>query len=95
MILVHLCARRELTTLQMTSVFRLLLVTCLAAITWLALTSDPMPTAFQVWDKLNHWVAFITLAFLADYSFPQSQKNWIKWISLTAYGLGLEIIQLL
>ncbi len=76
-------------------VFRLLLVTCLAVITWLALTSETMPTAFQIWDKLNHLAVFITLAFLADFSFPQSQKNWIKGVFLATYGLGLEIIQLL
>jgi VanZ family protein len=77
----------------MTSVFRSLLLICLTAVTWLALTSDPMPSVFQVWDKLNHWVAFITLAFLADYSFPRARRNWIKWVSLAAYGLALEVIQ--
>ena len=79
----------------MTFAFRSLLAICLAAITWLALTSEPSPVSFQVWDKLNHWVAFVTLAFLADYSFPGQQRNWIKWISLAAYGLGLELIQLM
>lgn len=79
----------------MTYAFRSLLAICLAAITWLALTSEPSPIGFQGWDKLNHWVAFFTLAFLADYSFPGHQRNWIKWISLAAYGLGLEVIQLI
>lgn len=79
----------------MINAFRTLLLVCLTAITWLALTSEPLPVGYQAWDKPNHWIAFITLAFLADYSFPRSQRNWIKWISLAAYGLGLEVLQLL
>jgi len=79
----------------MTYAFRSLLMICLTAISWLALTSEPLPTGLQRWDKLNHWVAFVILAFLADYSFPRVQRNWIKWICLATYGLGLEVIQLL
>ena len=79
----------------MTYVFRSLLGICLTAVTWLALTSELLSVGVQVWDKLNHWIAFVTLAFLADYSFPGLQRNWIKWISLAAYGLGLEVLQLL
>lgn len=75
--------------------FRALLLICLTAITWLALTSEPLPVGYQAWDKPNHWVAFFTLAFLADYSFPGSRRDWIKWIILAAYGLGLEVMQLL
>ena len=73
--------------------FRALLLICLTAITWLALTSEPLPVSYQAWDKPNHWVAFFTLAFLVDYSFPRSRRNWIKWMLLIAYGLGLEVMQ--
>lgn len=77
----------------MTVAFRILLLVALSTITWLALAPDPLADSYQVWDKLSHWMAFITLAFLADYSFPLMRKNWIKWISLAVYGLGLEVVQ--
>ena len=51
--------------------------------------TDEIPT----WDKFNHLFAFVTLAFLTDHSFPGLKYEWIKWISLAAYGLGLEILQ--
>lgn len=77
----------------MTYAFRTLLLICLTAVTWLALTSEPLPIGYQAWDKPNHWFAFITLAFLADYSFPRCRRNWTKWMLLAAYGLGLEVMQ--
>ena len=79
----------------MTHLFRSLLLIALTAITWLALTPDPppLPLSYHVWDKFSHWVAFITLSFLADYSFPLMQKNWVKWVALAAYGMCLEVVQ--
>ncbi len=73
--------------------FRLLLVASLSVITWLALTDRPMPEGVPGWDKANHLLAFLVLAFLADYSFPDIRRHWIKWLLLLAYGLGLECLQ--
>ena len=55
--------------------FRLALAACLAFITWMALTSSP-PTAGGLFalDKVNHLVAFVTLAFLAHNAFPAGSR---------------------
>ncbi len=73
--------------------FRLLLIACLSVITWLALTDRPMPEGVPTWDKANHLMAFLLLAFLADNSFPDIERHWIKWLALLAYGFGLECLQ--
>ena len=47
----------------------------------------------QVWDKLQHFVAFIVLATLLDYSFPKHSFNARKFLVLVGFGLLIEIIQ--
>ncbi|MCB1824427.1 MAG: VanZ family protein [Candidatus Competibacteraceae bacterium] len=54
------------------------------------MTAVPVTTA---WDKLDHALAFFTLALLAEQAFP----GWPFWRGLTlgllAYGVGIEIAQ--
>ncbi len=67
---------------------------CLCLTTWLALASDPLLLpGTQIWDKLNHFIAFFVLALLTDNAFPGSKPDWIKWIALLAYGFMLETAQ--
>ncbi len=64
-----------------------LMITCLA-------TAELESTAVvSVQDKLNHFVAFLVLAFLLDFSFPGSRFNTKKILLLFSYGVGLEVIQ--
>lgn len=45
------------------------------------------------WDKLDHWLAFFTLSFLANHSFPQRSYWRVIAVALVAYGIGIEIAQ--
>ena len=44
-------------------------------------------------DKLNHILAFFVLAFLTDFSFPNSTFNLAKNLPLFFYGLSIEWVQ--
>lgn len=72
--------------------FRLGLAVALAGITWLALI-PPDPSLPGQSDKLGHLLAFLTLAFLADFAFPRSGFGIGKFLPLLGYGLGLELLQ--
>jgi VanZ family protein len=67
-------------------------VIAILAITFLA-TSPAPPVSFSVWDKLNHFIAFFTLALLADYSFPKTGWRKPVFLYLFFYGVSLEIMQ--
>jgi len=73
--------------------FRGALVVALLVITHLATTSIDYPLIASVWDTLEHGSAFLCLALLADYSFPDSPWGWRKWLPLLGYGLLIELIQ--
>ena len=79
---------------QLTRLFRISLLFSLLITSLLATTPlDYRVVASGFGDKLEHLLAFLTLAFLADFSFPRQPWNRIKFISLLGYGLLLEIIQ--
>jgi len=61
-------------------------------ILWLAL--DPRPITSNL-DKINHMSAFIVLALLLDYSFPLTERFWLKWLPLLGFGGLIELLQLL
>ncbi len=44
-------------------------------------------------DKINHFLAFATLAFLADFSFPRQRSDILKVVSLLAFGIFIEVVQ--
>ena len=75
-----------------TIVARATLVIAILAITYLA-TSPMPPVSFSVWDKANHFIAFATLAFLADYSFPKTGWRKPVFLYLFIYGVSLELMQ--
>jgi VanZ family protein len=69
-------------------------LTCSAVILWLALDRQPLIAGFNDLDKLNHIFAFVTLALLLDYSFPFSERFWLKWLTLLCFGVTIELLQL-
>jgi len=73
--------------------FRLLLCISLVIITYLATTALEFAVVLSSYDKINHFAAFLVLALLLDFSFPNYRFNSVKIVSLIAYGLSLEIIQ--
>ena len=70
--------------------FRTVFVITLIAVSYLALTPIEIPQLEGSWDKSNHLAAFITLAFLLDFS---TSGNSIKWLGLACYGMLIEIAQ--
>ena len=64
-------------------------------ILWLALDPQPLTAALFDLDKLNHLAAFMVLALLLDYSFPLSERFWLKWLPLLGFGALIELLQLL
>lgn len=72
--------------------FQLLLAVALAFVTWQALSPAP-PLAPQVSDKLLHVGAFVALAWLADFGWPDAEYWLWKAVPLLAYGAGLELLQ--
>jgi len=80
-------------TKKTTRGYRFLLAACLAVTAYLALTSSEIPVVADVNDKVEHILAFFTLALLADFSWPHSGFGAAKSMSLLGYGLAIEITQ--
>jgi len=74
-------------------IFRVLLLVTLIVVTFLATTSLQFTIVPSIYEKLNHFAAFLVLALLLDFSFPNSRFNSVKIFALIAYGFSLEIIQ--
>lgn len=71
--------------------WRAVLALLLALITWLALTPAPPPEAGLLWDKLNHFAAFASLAVAGFMGF---QRRWVPvGLGLLAYGGLIEVLQ--
>ena len=74
------------------SAFRLALVVTVLAIAYLAFAPlDEPPVTSN--DKLNHFLAFLVLAWLADRSFPAFYPKALVWGPLLGYGLLIELVQ--
>lgn len=54
--------------------------------------TDVLPDVFNIWDKLNHFAAFLVLALLMDVSYF-NMKTLSKCITLLSYGFFIECIQ--
>lgn len=74
--------------------FRLLLVIAVVAILALAVTPIESTLMVHNGDKLGHITAFLVLAFLADFSFPDSEYMFHKILPLFAFGVLIEFVQL-
>ncbi len=73
--------------------FRLLLAVALVVISYLAFTPQDTPVVANLNDKISHILAFVVLAFLVDFSWPQSPWALLKAAPLLGYGLMIEAIQ--
>ena len=71
--------------------WRLMLVLLLCAVTWLALAPAPPRLLSTGWDKLNHALAFSTLAVAAAMGFTAAR--WRIGAALLAYGALIELLQ--
>lgn len=74
-------------------IFRVALLTAVAAIMYLATTRLDFPATVEVNDKLNHILAFYVLALLLDFSFPERRFDFSKVAALLSYGLFIECVQ--
>lgn len=70
--------------------FRVGFLLIICAISYLALTPIEPEGLQDTWDKGNHFAAFITLAFLIDFSVS---GYWRKWLGLAGYGAAIEVAQ--
>jgi len=52
----------------------------------------PLPQVPQA-DKWAHLATYLTLAFLADASWPERGFDWRKWALLIGYGMLIELAQ--
>ena len=75
--------------------WRVILVLLIGCIAVLALLPAP-PTDFDTgWDKLNHWLAFGSLAFAASLSSQSSRTTrLLLLLSLLGFGGLIEVAQL-
>ena len=78
-----------------TRLFRILLVVAIASITYIALSPRSPDLLNNTWDKMNHAVAFCTLSFLVNHSFPNRPFDYLKVFFIVLYGLALETGQYL
>lgn len=73
--------------------FRVALTVCVLAISYLAFSPTAHPTAGMANDKLEHFVAFLVLAWLADRSYPGQAAERMRWGSLLAFAVLIEAVQ--
>ncbi len=79
---------------QVMIVDRLILDVTIAFISWQATIQNGIePPPVENGDKILHFLAFGTLALLADYAFPRSRFGFTKIILLVIYGLAIEVVQ--
>jgi VanZ family protein len=72
--------------------FRLALMVCVLVISYLAFAPvEQLPETPS--DKLDHFLAFAVLAWLADRSFPGRQWEVRRSFLLLGYGLLIELVQ--
>lgn len=65
---------------------------CLVAIEYLATTSVHIEIVESIWDKANHFIAFMTLYVLLSLAY-RSLHVTTKSALLLAFGLQIEIVQ--
>ena len=75
--------------------WRVILILLIGCIAVLALMQSPPSEIDTGWDKLNHWLAFSSLAFAASLSSPASRTaRLLLLLSLLGFGVLIEVAQL-
>jgi VanZ family protein len=85
-----------LSTLQKppyTGAFRVVFIVTVVLISYLAFGHVEETPIADINDKLEHAAAFLTLAFLLDFSWPDRAWGSDKLLPLLAYGLFIEVVQ--
>ncbi|MTW20347.1 VanZ family protein [Allochromatium palmeri] len=72
--------------------YRIALVICLLAVLYLALTPVELVSGLG-YDKANHLLAFLVMAWLADGGWPGGERAWKRWGWLLCYALFIESLQ--
>ncbi len=73
--------------------FRFTLLLALITLSYLTTVAINDAIVYSFNDKVSHFLAFYTLAFLVDFSFPKQKFGLFKMLELLAYGLIIECIQ--
>ena len=79
--------------------FRCLFILVLTAITCVSLLNptELPPVTLQVWDKMQHALAYVLLSFLLQRSFPDkaplSAGHGAQMVFLLLYGVVIEYVQ--
>ncbi len=80
---------------QARKIWRLLLLLLLIFISYMALSPAPPKSVGTSWDKLNHAMAFASLAFCGHWSLSPGRARWLQLpLTLLAYGGAIELLQL-
>jgi VanZ family protein len=75
--------------------WRIVLLILLVVISYLALSPAPPKGLGSSWDKLNHAMAFASLAFCGHWSLSSARARWLVLpLALLAYGGAIELLQL-
>jgi VanZ family protein len=75
------------------TLLRVALVFSLIAISYLAFTPLEIPAVGSLNDKVSHILAFLYLALLWDFSWPESEWSYRKALPMLGYGLFIEVVQ--
>lgn len=63
-----------------------------ATVLMLAPQGAPTPRSLFGLDKIDHFMAFMVLAFVAAQAFP-TRRLWLIGLGLAAYGGAIEVVQ--
>ncbi|MCV2355324.1 VanZ family protein [Paucibacter sp. B2R-40] len=75
--------------------WRLVFLLLLVFISYMALSPAPPKGLGSSWDKLNHAMAFASLAFCGHWSLSSRRARWFALpLALLAYGGAIELLQL-
>ena len=88
-------SEKHKTVMIFSRAYQWVFISALCAIYMLAvLPSDSVP-GIQLWDKLNHALAFFVLALLMAKAWPSAALSWQQLALLLCYGLFIELSQAL
>ena len=72
--------------------FKTMFYICLGSIEYLATTTREIKVIEHIWDKANHFTAFMTLYILLSLAY-RHLSVLMKIVLLLAFGMQIEIVQ--